>query len=120
MDTRDNQKPVYDLKNVERPQRIRPPFVDGFNIDKMNQRKRIKPAYIVIGRIGFYEHKPQNFQDFRNKEDIFGSNDYTPTLRICDTIAEHEASYPDDKCYDKEFPKVYKWNGQELYGAYCP
>ncbi len=70
----------------------------------MHERQRVKTANVVIVWIGDHEHKPQNFDYFRNKKNEFCTNYYTPALHIGNAIAKHETAYPDHKRDNRKLP----------------
>jgi len=112
-----NQKdPINNFKHIKRAQRICPPFIKRFEVDKMDQRQGIKTADVIVRGICFNHHKPYDFQDFGDKENEFGADHNTPALRVRHAIAKHETADPDDKRYYRKFPQVDQRDRKELDG----
>lgn len=66
------------------------------------------------GRISFHDHEPHYLKYFRYQKNKLGGDNYSPALGVGDAIAKHEATNPDDKGDDGEFPQIHEWDGKEL------
>lgn len=80
----------------------------------MHKREWVKRSDLQQIRIGFNEHEPANFEEFRNDENKFSRHYHAPALRKGNSKAKQKAAYPDYKTDYGELPGIDQWDRNKL------